>query len=165
MSSVVDFATAYRELHALARRELGRHSGHTMTATGLVHEAYLKLAHGDSDASDRAHLMNLVVRAMRQILIDEARRRGADKRGGLKITLHPDFPEAEDDGRMLDIHDAIEKLKTRHPRVGQVVELHFWGGVEFGEIATLLGIDRRTVHRDWTLARAAIADALDSRAP
>lgn len=160
----VDFESAYRELKAIAQRELSRHAGHTLSATALVHEAYLKLS-GHTVPADRAHLVSLVVRAMRQILIDEARRRCADKRGGgaMRITLTPELATIDGDEDVLALDQAIGELKAAHPRMGEVVELHFWGGIEFGEIATLLGVDRRTVHRDWTAARALIARALDGR--
>lgn len=160
----IDFESAYRELKAIAQRELSRHAGHTLSATALVHEAYLKLS-GNAVPADRAHLVSLVVRAMRQILIDEARRRQADKRGGgaMRITLSPELAAFDGDDTVLALDQAIIELKAAHPRMGEVVELHFWGGIEFGEIATLLGVDRRTVHRDWTAARALIARALDVR--
>lgn len=159
----VDFESAYRELKAIAQRELSRHAGHTLSATALVHEAYLKLA-GHTTPADRAHLVSLVVRAMRQILIDEARRRQADKRGGgaMRITLTPELAAIDDDDSVLALDQAIGELKAAHPRMGEVVELHFWGGIEFGEIASLLGVDRRTVNRDWTAARVLIARALEA---
>lgn len=158
----VEFESAYRELKAIAQRELARHAGHSLSATALVHEAYLKLA-GHSAPADRTHLVSLVVRAMRQILIDEARRRQADKRGGgaLRITLTPELAAIDGDDGMLALDQAIGALKSAHPRMGEVVELHFWGGIEFGEIANLLGVDRRTVNRDWAAARVLIARALE----
>lgn len=163
--TAVDFESAYRELKAIAQRELSRHACHTLSATALVHEAYLKLA-GHTAPADRAHLVSLVVRAMRQILIDEARRRQAEKRGGgaMRITLTPELAVVDDDDSVLALDQAISELKAAHPRMGEVVELHFWGGIDFGEIAGLLGVDRRTVNRDWTAARALIARALESRA-
>ncbi len=161
-----DFESAYRELKAIASRELARHAGHTLSATALVHEAYLKLA-GHTAPADRVHLVSLVVRAMRQILIDEARRRQADKRGGgaIRITLTPELAAIDDDDSVLALDQAIGELKAAHPRMGEVVELHFWGGIDFGEIASLIGVDRRTVHRDWTAARALIARSLGAAPP
>lgn len=161
MGSSLEFESVYRELKAIAHRELGRGGAPTLTATALVHEAYLKLA-GHGLPESRAHLVSLIVRAMRQVLVDEARRRRAGKRGGdaLRITLDTDLAAIDEDDEVLALDQAIGELKRAHPRMGEVVELHFWGGIEFGEIAELLGVDRRTVHRDWTAARALIARAL-----
>lgn len=166
MTDATEFESAYRELRAIAARELSRHAGHTMTATALVHEAYLKLARGADFGVDRFHLVSLVVRAMRQVLIDEARRRGSGKRGGdaLRVTLHPDLAASSTDDSLLAVDQAIDAIKLAHPRMGQVVELHFWGGIGFGEIAALLAVDPRTVNRDWNAARVLIARSLESDA-
>ena len=146
----------YDELRAMARGRLGlERAGHTLRATELVHEAYLKLAGGGAAAaSDRAHFLAIASRAMRQVLVDHARRRQATKRGGEweQTTLGNgndamDFRPEE----VLALDDALERLE---PRQRQVVEYRFFGGLEEKEIAELLGVTERTVRRDWVKARA-----------
>lgn len=145
----------YDALRGLARRQLSReHAPRTLEATGLVHEAYLKLAGGRVDASDRAHFLAVAARAMRQVLVDHARRRHAARRGGdwASVTLTegirgPDLDPAE----MLALDEALEQLE---PRQRQVVECRFFAGMEEHEIATALGLTERTVRRDWVKARA-----------
>ena len=145
----------YDALRRLARRQLSReHAPRTLDATGLVHEAYLKLAGGRVDASDRAHFLAVAARAMRQVLVDHARRRHAARRGGdwVAMTLTegirgPDLDPAE----MLALDAALEQLE---PRQRQVVECRFFAGMEEHEIATALGLTERTVRRDWVKARA-----------
>jgi RNA polymerase sigma factor (TIGR02999 family) len=145
----------YDALRRLARRQLGREAGpRTLDATGLVHEAYLKLAGGRVDAADRAHFLAVAARAMRQVLVDHARRRHAVRRGGewVAATLTeglqgPEFDPAE----LLALNDALEQLD---PRQRQVVECRFFAGMEEQEIAAALGITERTVRRDWVKARA-----------
>lgn len=161
------FDSVYDEVKRIAHHELARHAGQTLDTTSLVHEAYLKLAqHVDGGGTDRAHLVSLVVRAMRQVLIDAARRRDAVKRGEnpLRVTLDPQLAGADAGVDVLALDQAITGLKAMHARMGQVVEMHFFGGVEFTEIADLLGVTRRTVHRDWIAARTLIAQALDGPA-
>lgn len=146
----------YDELRALAQRQLGRERpGHTLEATGLVHEAYVKLAGGGPlDAGDRAHFLAIAARAMRQVLVDHARRKMAAKRGGgwERTTLTDsagsvDFSNEE----MLALDRALEELDERQR---QVVEYRFFGGMEEEEIAAVLGVTARTVRRDWAKARA-----------
>ena len=147
----------YDHLRSLARLRLGREYGErTLNATALVHEAYLKLAgSGSLAARDRAHFLAIASRAMRQVLVDHARERKAVKRGGgdwEQTTLtdgawagefHPD--------EVLILEEAMLELD---PRQRQVVEFRFFGGMEEREIAEVLGISERTVHRDWVKARA-----------
>lgn len=146
----------YDELRRLARRELSReHGARTLQATALVHEAYAKLASGaPPHAEGRAHFLSIAARAMRQVLVDEARRRRTDKRGGdwVRTTLSRGAHAVEvalDDCLALD--QALEQLE---PRQRQVVEYRFFGGLEEQEIADLLGVTARTVRRDWVKARA-----------
>lgn len=156
----MNFDQLYDELKHIAHSELKRHEKQSLNTTGLVHEAYLKLA--QANIEDRAHGISLVVRAMRQVLIDAARARSADKRGNapLRVNLSDDSASTEQDVDFLSLDQALERLKGQHERLGRVVELHFFGGVQFGEIAELLGVDRRTVHRDWIAARALLAQDL-----
>ena len=146
----------YDTLRGLARRQLAReHGPRTLDATGLVHEAYMKLAAGGAvAAADRAHFLAVAARAMRQVLVEHARRRNAARRGAewIATTLgeglrSPDIDPAE----MLALDDALDQLD---PRQRQVVECRFFAGMEEHEIATVLGLTERTVRRDWVKARA-----------
>ena len=146
----------YEDLRRIARRQLRRGSSdRTMHPTSLVHEAYMKLAKGSAlQAGDRAHFLAIAARAMRQVLVDDARRNSAAKRGSewQHTTLgdaewKPDLSPTE----LLSLNDAIDELE---PRQRQVVEFRFFGGMEEQEIAETLGIAERTVRRDWVKARA-----------
>lgn len=150
------FPLVYDELRSLARRQLRRGPrGATLQATGLVHEAYLKLAGGSAlDVESRGHFLGIAARAMRQVLIDQARSRLAQKRGGewQRTTLGDGdgiVDVAPDD--LLALSDALDELESRQR---QVVEYRFFGGMEEPEIAALLGVSERTVRRDWVKARA-----------
>ena len=145
----------YDELRALARRELYREQqGHTLHATALVHEAYLKLAGSGMPASDRAHFLAIAARAMRQVLVDHARRRKAVKRGGDMVctTLTDSGGQVEfRPDELIALDEALEKLE---PRQREIVEFRFFAGLEEKEIAEVLGISDRTVRREWVKARA-----------
>jgi RNA polymerase sigma-70 factor, ECF subfamily len=146
----------YEELRFLARRQLGReHAPRTLRATGLVHEAYLKLAAGGGvQASDRAHFLAIAARAMRQVLVDHARRRRAARRGGQwAATTLTDGIGGVDLGldEILSLDQALDQLDLRQR---QVVECRFFAGMEEQEIAAALGLSERTVRRDWVKARA-----------
>jgi len=156
----------YDELRRLARRELSReHGARTLQATALVHEAYAKLASGAAPAAEgRAHFLSIAARAMRQVLVDEARRRRSAKRGGdwIRTTLSGGAQAVDialEDFIALD--EALERLE---PRQRQVVEYRFFGGLEEEEVAQLLGVNKRTVRRDWVKARAWLYRALYVRA-
>ena len=156
------FDDVYLEVKRIAHAQLAKHGAQTLSTTDLVHEAYLKLALFADKPDSREHMIGLVVRALRQILIDTARRRQAQKRGAdpLKVTLDPNAQSADAGVDLLALDQALVQLKAQNERMGLVVELHFFGGVEFAEIAELLGVDRRTVNRDWVAARLLIAKAL-----
>ena len=145
----------YEELRALARRELYREQqGHTLHATALVHEAYLKLAGSGMPASDRAHFLAIAARAMRQVLVDHARRRKAVKRGGdmVATTLTDSGAPVEfRPDELIALDEALEKLDQRQR---QIVEFRFFAGMEEKEIAEVLGVSDRTVRREWVKARA-----------
>lgn len=147
----------YDDLRVLANRQLRRELGpRTMDPTSLVHEAYMKLAKGAAlHAGDRAHFLAIAARAMRQVLVDDARRRSAEKRGAgwERVTFGGDHDWASELGPddILALNDAMDKLE---PRQRQVVECRFFGGMEEQEIATTLGVTERTVRRDWVKARA-----------
>lgn len=146
----------YDRLRELAARRLRRESpGHTLDATALVHEAYLKLAAGPRlEARDRAHFLALASRAMRQVLVDHARQRNARKRDGgwARTTLTAGLASPDVDADELLALDAA--LETLEPRQRTIVECRFFGGMEETEIAEALGISDRTVRRDWVRARA-----------
>ena len=146
----------YDDLRRLARRQLGReYAERTINPTALVHESYLKLGGGAMLAHDRAHFLAIAARAMRQVLVDQARDRKAAKRGGgaWERTTLTDGAWVGEFGadRMLELDEA---LATLEPRQRQVVECRFFGGMEEREIAEALDISERTVHRDWLKARA-----------
>ncbi|HSR41948.1 MAG TPA: ECF-type sigma factor [Longimicrobiales bacterium] len=146
----------YDELKVVADRQLRRErADHTLHATALVHEAYLKLVDNTRlPAQDRSHFLALAARAMRQILVDHARRRNAGKRGGdwERTTLTAGNAAFEfDPSELLALDAAMEQLDERQR---QVVEYRFFGGMEETEIAEVLGVSERTVRRDWVKARA-----------
>lgn len=145
----------YDDLREIARKQLRReYQSRTLEPTALVHEAYLKLVRGTVDASDRSHFLALAARAMRQVLIDHARRRKAAKRedGWKAVTLTDVGSEGGlDADELLALNDALEHLE---PRQRQIVECRFFAGMDDGEIAAVLGVTDRTVRREWTKARA-----------
>ncbi len=152
------FPLVYAELRRAARRQLAREQpGHTLQPTALVHEAYLKLAAaGDPGARSRAHFLAVASRAMRQILVDHARRRNALKRSpqhdaGGALQGRGDEPA---DLELLHLDAALEGLGNEQPRLRQVVECRFFGGLTEEETADALEVTARTVRRDWVRARA-----------
>jgi RNA polymerase sigma factor (TIGR02999 family) len=149
----------YDELRQVAHRELARRGREgALRTTGLVHEAYLKLVDRSRvDVEDRAHFLALAAKTMRHIVIDDARRRGARKRGGAwsRVSLDevmPDAPEPQLD--VLELEDALTRLERFDERLGHVVECRFFGGLTVDETATALGVSPRTVDRAWQKARA-----------
>jgi RNA polymerase sigma factor (TIGR02999 family) len=153
------FPIAYDELLRVARHHLSRERpGHTLNTTALVHEAYLKLA-GDEGTKwrDRARFLAIASRAMRQILVDHARARGRQKRGGgvWPVTLRPDAGSGQEETvDLLALNEALETLAEHDARLRDVVECRFFGGLTAEETAEALGVSLRTVERDWTRARA-----------
>ncbi len=155
----------YDELHAIARRQLARRDiGGTLSTTGLVHEAYLKLVDQSRVAwRDRAHFFSLVAVAMRHVLVDRAKARCADKRDGAfhRVALDDEQIAASDQPEaMLQLSDAIERLAIVDPRLARIVDCRFFGGFSEEEIAAALGITVRTVQRDWVKARMLLRRAL-----
>lgn len=149
----------YQELRDLARRHLAREAGNpTLQTTELVHEAYLRLADGSRPTrKGRAYLFGAASRAMRRILIEAARRRGAVKRGGdpVRVTFTEEL--AAVDGyavELLDLDRALATLEHEHPRLARVVECRFFGGMSVRDTAEALDVSQRTVKSDWALARA-----------
>lgn len=152
------FEALYAQLQALARRELRATPRNTLCTTALVHEVYLKLQRGLSQAGDRGSFLALAAKAMRCVLVDHARARRAGKRGGdlARVTLVTDIPLGTEDRQvdLLEIEQGLQALERLEPRLVTVVECRFFAGMEFGEIADHLGLSPRTVHRDWRRARA-----------
>ena len=166
-------ATLYQELHGMARRQLaGQQHGHTLDATALVHEAYLKLiGRGDGSAKfdDRAHFFAYAASAMRSVIVDYARQRLAQKRGG---DLHrvTDLPEDIEGGLRLDedmlgLDTALNRLTAVDPRLTQVVELRYFAGLSELEIAALMQRSERSVRRDWQKARMFLLASLQGTPP
>jgi len=159
------FAALYGELHRLARREVRLSSGAvTLGATTLLHEAYESLAGADGAAfPDKARFMAYAARAMRNLVIDHVRRRRADKRGGgLHFTeLDTSIAEQAPDAAPLEtISDALDELAQVDPRLAELVDLKFFCGLTFVEIAALRGVAERTVQRDWEKARLWLQHAM-----
>lgn len=153
------FPLVYDQLQDLAGRQLRRErAGHTLQPTGLVHEAYMKLVGGnDVDWRDRAHFLGVAARAMRQVLVDHARRRQAAKRGsGAEPTTltGKGLGESMDLDELLDLDRALDRLEEVDSRLRRVVEFRYFGGLKDAEIAEALGVSRRTILRDWARARA-----------
>jgi RNA polymerase sigma factor (TIGR02999 family) len=154
------FALIHGQLRLLAHRQLRkRMAGHDglLCTTALVNETWLKLARAGAVAKDREHFLALSARAMRMIVVDEARRRLSAKRGGdqLRVTLdegHEEETHGADD--LLALDAAMQRLAEADPRLAQVVEWRYFAGMSEAEIAAQLGMTERTVRRDWRKARA-----------
>jgi RNA polymerase sigma factor (TIGR02999 family) len=154
----------YHELRRVARRELSARPSDSLSATGLVHELYLKFARADrADWRNRAHFLGVAAVAMRHILVDRARRRTAEKRGGPQraITLDEALTAPQDHAEsLLDLHEALEHLARIDERLARVVECRFFGGMTEQETAEAIGVGVRTVRRDWIKARGLLYHAL-----
>ena len=153
------FAVVYAELRKLAYRQLrNERRGHTLEATGLVHEAYLRLVGNPVETwHGRAHFFGVAARAMRQILVEHARKRRARKRGGEQCKTELDDRHAAcqmDPDEVLALDGALGRLAGMDRRLAQIVELKFFGGIADREIAAMYGVSERTVERDWAKARA-----------
>jgi len=161
------FALLYRELHALAGRHLHRQgAGVTLGTTTLLHELYLKLAdRSQIHFPDRPRFLGYASRAMRGLIVDYARRRGATKRGGEfhLVSLEEEHAPAPgaDDQHLGELSEAIDQLASVDPALAELVDLHFFCGLSFVEIAALRGVSSRTVERDWRKARLALHHELN----
>lgn len=167
------FAALYRELRGLARRELARSGpGSSLGATSLLHEAYLDIAPREGVAfPDRARFLAYAVRVMRGLIVDGLRSRQARKRGGDLAITSLDGKElglpalSGDTEDMERLGQALDELAAVEPEIAQVVELKFFCGFTFGEIASLRGASERTVQRQWDKARIYLRHALRSGDP
>jgi RNA polymerase sigma-70 factor (ECF subfamily) len=158
----------YQQLRVIARRQLARNGqrGPLLDTTSLVQEVYLQLVGEDGvDWQSRGHFFAICARAMRRIMVDDARRRLAAKRGGgaVEVTLVPDMVvDANEPERLLAIDDALCKLADFNPRLAQLVECRYFAGMTEEETAEATGSSLRTVQRDWMRARAWLLKALDT---
>ena len=161
------FASLYEELRQIAQRELRRGSGLSLSATTLLHEAYLKVHQRDTTAfPDRARFLAYASRVMRNLVIDFARRGQAQKRGGAcEITTLPTLvPEQVADVAELErLASAIDTLDALDAELAQLVNLKFFCGLSFVEIAAMRGVSERTAQRDWEKARVLLHRVLEGR--
>ena len=160
-------SAVYDALRDIARNQLrGERANHTLQTTELVHEAYMKLVdHETVDWQDRQHFFAVAARAMRQILVDHARRRTAQKRGNgaSEVPLEDVTPrEGLGPGALIALHDALDRLAERDERKAQVVECRFFGGYTTQETADVLDVSRSTVVRDWRAAQAWLNRAMST---
>ena len=157
----------YKELRRLAQWHMGHERpGHTLQATALVNEAYLRLVEINQVRwQGRAHFFAMAARQMRRILIDAARKRGNVKHGGdvVKVTLVDDLNVPNRPEDLLALDEALDALAQLDARRGQVVEMKIFGGMSGAEIAGVLGVSEDTVKRDWTLAKAWLGKELRKR--
>lgn len=158
----------YDDLRRIATGLLrAERAGHTLSATAIVHEAYVKLARsGRVDWKDRAHFLGVAARVMRHVLVDHAKARRATKRGGdaVRVTLTADMLVDDPGDGVLDVLTLDQSLATladRHPRMARVAEMRIFGGMESSEIAAVEKCTDRTIRSDWSFARLWLARELD----
>jgi RNA polymerase sigma factor (TIGR02999 family) len=154
------FKSVYARLKAMAGNQLARNGGDSINTTGLVHELYLRMASGAAPSfTSPAQFFDYAAKAMRHIVIDRARARTRDKRGGIDLVmveLRTESPSLADltAERALEIDDALRKLEIHAPRAARIVELHFFAGLSLEQVAEQLNVSTRTVNREWRFARA-----------
>jgi RNA polymerase sigma factor (TIGR02999 family) len=160
------FSQAYEELRRLASTVRRGDPSETLSPTALVNEAWLKLAASPGlAAASRLHFKRIAARAMRQVLVESARRRKSVKRGGhggsIVVTFDESLPVASDGPEdLLTLDEALNRLSRLNPRQAQMVECRFFGGLDVAETADVLGVSEATVMRDWRAARAWLAREL-----
>ncbi len=163
-----DLVTAvYDQLRAIAHRQMSQERiGHTLQATALVHEAYARLADAGVKWSGPAGFYHAAAEAMRRILIDHARAKATDKRGGglraLELDDVLDLAAANDPAQVMSLDRALSRLEMEDARAAEVVRLRFFAGLTIDQTATALGQSRRTVLRDWEFSRAWLVEELES---
>ena len=155
----------YGELHQIAARQMRRERGeHTLQPTALVHETYVRLLGSEPiDWQNRAHFFAVAAQLLRRVLVDHARRRQREKRGGAQVKFSvedKDGPVVYRDERLLDIDQALPRLESLDERASKVVELRYFGGLSEKEAAEALGISVATLKRDWEFARTWLASQL-----
>jgi RNA polymerase sigma factor (TIGR02999 family) len=139
--------------------------GHTLQATAVVHEAFLRLIQGNVALQDRAHFFALASRLMRRVLVDHAKSRGRQKRGVPDEPFHQDSIPRVAGFDVISLDDALESLQQMEPRLAQVIELYYFGGLTYDQIAAESGASAATVHRDIRLARAWLMQEIAGRPP
>jgi RNA polymerase sigma factor (TIGR02999 family) len=160
------FPLLYEELRRIAHRQLAiERAGHTLSTTALVHEAYVKLADQTrAQFASRAHFLAVAAQAMRRILVTHARKVRTEKRGGAWHRLdldQVDIPVEERAEALVMLDGALDRLSALNPRLSQVVECRFFGGMTEEETASALGVTERTVRRDWVKAKGWLLSDLD----
>ena len=158
----------YEELRKLASAKMGQESfGHTLQATALVHEAWLRLTGDDSRKwNDRPHFFAAAAEAMRRILVDNARRKNAQRHGGAHVRVEmPDIaaPCDSNDDQLLAVNDALEKLSATDKQKAELVKLRYFVGMTIEEAAQALGISSATAKRHWAFARAWLAEEIQAQ--
>ena len=153
----------YAQVRAIAGRTVRANPGATLGATELAHEALARLLGGEASWENRRHFFNVVAQATRQILVDTARRRLRDKRGGgavpVSLSAADEQAQAEDED-LLRLHEALEQLAARDPRKAQVLELTYFGGLDARQVGEVLGTSVATVERDLKFGRAWLREAM-----
>lgn len=156
----------YGELHGIASRVFSsQQRDHTLQATALIHEAYLRILGGlgpGKEWNGRHHFYCVAARAMRHVLIDHARKSRSLKRDGVRVTLAAEIPSDEAEYDLIDLGDALEGLAKVSERISRVVELRFLGGLTEIEVAEELGVSRRSVQGDWRAGRAWLRKCFDN---
>ena len=160
------YSLLYRDLYRLARAQLWRTSGHTLTPTSLINETWLRLVRKDNvRAENRRELVGLVVSAMRMAILDEIRRQHAEKRGAGAASVPLDAvsiaAEHGDPDEMFALDAALDELHKHAPRLAQVVEWRYFGGMSENEISSVLDVHVRTVRRDWQAAKLFLLQRMD----
>ncbi len=155
----------YEELRQVAERCMGRQAAeHTLQPTALVHEAWMRLsAAGGAAVRDRVHFVRLAARTMRHVLVDHARAKATRKRGAAAQRVPLDGVLASFEERSLDVvalSEALEGLAAKDPELARIVELRFFAGLTVEQVAEVLGVSERTVHRAWRVARLWLRDEL-----
>jgi RNA polymerase sigma factor (TIGR02999 family) len=160
-------ALMYTELHQLAHRRLrASEPNHALETTGLVHESYLRfLSSGRLRVTDRAHFLAYAARVMRSIIVDFVRKHRSERRGGgaLHVTLNTNLVDEvhASEEQIIRVNEALEELGQADPRLVQVVDMRYFGGLSESEIADVLELTERTVRRDWQKARLLLRAALE----
>jgi len=158
------FAIVYQELRRLAHYQLRGRGGNTLNTTTLVHELYLKLANGNqSGPENRSHLLSIASRAMRHIIVDYARARASNKRGGrmLKVSMDSNEISVDDQAEwILSVDQALGQIRSVDERLERVFECRYFAGLTEEESAVALGVSVSTVQRDWRRAKAWLREAL-----
>ncbi len=159
-------AAVYPELKRLAHFQLAKErQGHTLNTTAIVHEAYVRLASGNNNWNDRGHFMRAAATVMRHLLVDHARKRGADKRGSGRapLTLEDERCSSNDDSMaVLALDNALKEVAEIDPRLEQIIECRHFAGLTVSDTAEALGMAVRTVERDWQRAKAYLLKAMES---